>query len=121
MEDLEKQVIGEVKKGIGEAIHKRLTEYGSPLNKLVDLVVAGHDTAIKQIMSDAITSAVMDEDFKKQIREQVRHKLARELVNSFGDGAFKKASDQMKSDPTIRARCVMAIEAIVNENLKPTN
>lgn len=118
MEQMEQQVLNSVRDAISEAIRKRLTEYGSPLNKLIDSVVAAHDTSIKQIMTGAITGAVLDDEFRKQVNEQVRHKLARELVNSFGEGAFKKACDSMKSDPVIRSKCVLAIEAIITETTK---
>lgn len=116
--DIEKQVLSAINESVSEAIRKRLTDYGSPLHKLIDQVIEGHGPSIRTIMSDAISGAMLDEDFRRQIKEQTRHKLARELVNSFGEGAFKKACDSMKSDPMIRSRCVLAIESIVNESMK---
>lgn len=108
--DMQKQIIEEIQKGLAQAMKERLTGYSSPLNKLIDQVVTEKEQEIKALVTEAITETVSNKAFREEAKAQIKHKIARELVNSFGEGIFKKTVDKLKSDHTLKARIVVAIE-----------
>jgi hypothetical protein len=116
--ELEKQVINEIKSGLRDAVIKHLGDYGSPLKAMVADAIRVHDVQLRNFIYEAVGEVFLDNDFREKAKEQIRHKVARELTASFGEGIFKKSIDAMKSDPTIKARCVIAIENIVAEASK---
>ena len=64
------------------------------------------------LLSDAVKSCVGDEAFREEIKSSTRKVLAKTLVARFG-GEIEKQVNALKSDPTTRARIVLAIEEIV--------
>lgn len=118
MTDLEKQIAAMIKQSVGESVRKHMDAYGSPLQSMTYDAIKVHDNELRKFIYEAVGETFLDADFRKQAKEQIRHKVARELTSTFGEGIFKKSIDALKSDPTIRARCVMAIEAIVEAALQ---
>lgn len=118
MDDLEKQVLGSVRTAMADAIKQHLGGYGSPLQKYILSACEQHSGEVKTLVNEAIGGVFADADFRKEMLTQIRHKVARELTHSFGEGIFKKTVEQMKGDPTVRARCVLAVEQIVEEELR---
>lgn len=119
MSDLDAVVVKEIRNAIGEAARKILSEsYSSPLKPIIQAAVDARAPELRDMISEAVNQVVLDRLFRAEMIEAIRHKAAREIVNGFGESVFKKAVDQMKNDPTIRARCVMAVEGIITEALK---
>lgn len=116
--DFEKSILNAVSETIHESIKKRLTDYGSPLGKLIDEVVAKHSIEIKGLLSEAVSTAFSNEQFREEIRVSIRHKVAKALVNQFGESIFEKELNKFKQDPSVRARVVLAVENFVQENSK---
>ena len=114
--DINEQLVRSVQDGIREGVKAKLVGYNSPLDKILNDCIAKHDAQLRTMLSDAITSAVGDEQFREKIRSEVRHKLATLLVQRFG-GELEKQVNVLKSDPTTRARITLAIEGIVKEKV----
>lgn len=115
---LEREILDSVRDSLANAIKSKLEGYSSPLGKMVEESIKRHEAKVKDLIDEAIDGVMLDQDFRKSMVEQIHHKIARELTSSFGEGVFKKAVDSLKSDPTVRARCVLAIEKVVSEALK---
>lgn len=106
-------------RAIGEAIREgiktKLTQgYNSPLDDLLKSAIAVHSAKFRALLEDAIASCVSHAEFVDQIRQAVRHSLAKNLVQRFG-GEIEKQVNVLKSDPTTRARITLAIEEIVKQ------
>ena len=117
MTDIEKQILSAAQAGVAKAIADSLSGYSSPLTKLVNEVVGQHATQIQGIMRDAFSTVVSTGEFKASVMQAFQHKVAKMLVSNL-EGSVEKAVHQLKQDPTIRARMVIAIEEIVNQSFK---
>jgi len=116
MTDLEKAVIGEIKSAVHTSILKLLGDtYSSPLKPFIKETFERHGDKVKTWLSDSINMVMLDEQFKEHMREGMRKKIAREITNTFGEGIFKRSIEKLKSDPTLKARCVLAVEKILQE------
>lgn len=116
---IEDQISNAIKDGIREGVKSKLGGYQSPLDKVIGEILTKYDGMIRTLLGGAIESAMGDEEFREQIRTQIRHKLASTLVARFG-GEMEKQVNVLKSDPTTRARITLAIEQIVKERLPAT-
>lgn len=114
--DIEKTLTQAIQDGIRDGVKSKLSSgYGdNPLTKLISEVLNKHDTAFRSMLSEALETAVVDKAFRKEIKDAVRHTLAKTLIARFG-GELEKQVNVLKSDPTTRARITLAIEAIVKE------
>lgn len=111
----EEIINNEIREAVGEAIRKRLTDYNSPLHGIISQVVKENEAEVKSLITDAIVGTITDKKFRLEAKAQIRHKIARELVNSFGEGIFKQTVDKLKQDHTLKARIVLAIEKMLEE------
>jgi len=112
---LEAEVFRVIKSAIGDSVRKHLDDYNSPLKTMTHDAIKVHDAQLRKFIYDAVGQVFLDAQFVKQTKEAIKHKVARELTATFGEGIFKRAIDSMKADPTLKARCILAIENIVNE------
>jgi hypothetical protein len=114
---LEKQVLGEIKSSISSSIQKHLGDYGSPLKPFIKSCFDKHGRTIEGWLAESIDKVILDKSFKKSMIEGMRHKIAREITNTFGEGIFKANIQKLKADPTLKARCVLAVEKIINSEI----
>lgn len=114
MDNIDQQLICSVQDGIREGVKSKLGGYNSPLDKIINNVLDKHNGELSSLLNDAITSAIGNFEFREEIRNGLRHKLATLLVQRFG-GELEKQVNVLKSDPTTRARITLAIEEIVKE------
>lgn len=111
--DADKLLIDAVRDGIREGIKSKMGQsYANPFDDLLRSAIAEHGAAIKALISGAIGACLGDEQFRANVAEQVRHIVAKQLVQKFG-GELEKTVNQLKSDPATRARITLAIEEIV--------
>lgn len=110
--DFDKQVERAVCEGIREGIKSKITGYSSPLDKMLTAAIEKHTSAMRNILEDAIGSAVQTAEFRQQVTNAVHSHLAKSLIQRFG-GEIEKQVNVLKSDPTTRARITIAIEEIV--------
>lgn len=110
--DAEELLVNSLRDGLREAVKSKLTGYQSPFDNLIKELIAKYDTDFRSLLGGAINSAIGDEKFREEIRDAIRHNLAKTLVQRFG-GELEKQVNALKSDPTTRARITLAIEEIV--------
>lgn len=103
-----------VVEGLREAVKSKFTGYNSPVDKLIAESITKHQTAFRELLEDSIASCIGNEEFREEIRSSTRRSLSKLLVQRFG-GELEKQVNVLKSDPTTRARIVLAIEEIVKE------
>ena len=112
-----KELEDAIKAGIGAAVKDCLSRsYNNPLEKCLDGIIQQHGEELRSLMIDAISSSLIDADFRDQVRAAIRHKLAKTLIERFG-GELEKQVNVLKSDPATRARIVLAIEEIVKSKV----
>ena len=115
MIELEKQILQEAQKAIGEAIKTNLTGYHSSFNKLINEVVESHKEELRAVIDENFSKVIKSEEFKTSVNNAFNHSIARMLVSKL-EGSVEKAVNTLRSDPTIRAKMVLAIENIVTES-----
>jgi len=115
--DLEAEILATVKSSTEKAIAEALSGYNGPLTKLVGEVVEAHRGELRNTFEEAIVKSINSEEFKSLVEDAFHHKLAKALVSSF-DSSVDKAFSAMKSDPTIRAKAIIAVENIIKESAK---
>lgn len=121
MEDLEKAILHDAQKAIGEAIKTNLTKYNSNFNKLVNEVVLNHQEELKKIIDTNFTKVIKSNDFNNAVRTAFEHKLAKILVQKL-EGSVEKCVTTLRSNPTTRAKMILAVEEIIkNTNIKDLN
>lgn len=117
MEKLEQDVLKAVQTSIGEAIKTTLTGYNSPLNKLIESVVNAHTSELRDTIEDSFSKVIMSAEFKETVNNAFNHKLARILVDKL-EGAIEKRVNELRSDPTIKAKMIIAIENLIKAEAK---
>jgi hypothetical protein len=112
MATLEEILQSGIRDGVVEGIKSKLTSSYGPLSKIVEDAITGQLGPVKDLINQSIATCVNDADFRNQIITGTRSMLAKKLVERFG-GEIEKQINALKSDPTTRARIVIAIEEIV--------
>ncbi len=113
--DADKLLLHAIQDGIREGIKSRMTQqYHNPFDDLLKATILKHGPAVQALVSDAMATCLGDAEFRAGIAEQVRHVVAKQLVQKFG-GELEKQVNVLKSDPATRARITLAIEEIVRQ------
>lgn len=116
MAELETEVWSMVQKGVYDAVKQRLSDnYNSPLVKLVDQVVDSHAGELRKLMDELFTAAIRSDSFKQAASERLAHQVAKTLMSKM-EGAIEKAANTLRSDPTMKAKILLAVERIVAEH-----
>ena len=112
--DADKMFETAIRDALREGIKAKMTGYNSDLDKLVSASIAKHDGTIRGLLEESIGSCVNDPTFRDDIKQSVRHTMAKLLVQKFG-GELEKQINTLKSDPLTRARIVLALDEIVKQ------
>jgi len=119
--DAEKLIESLLRDGLREAIKGVAGRtYENPFAKVVEEAIKCHQGDFKALLDQALASCMADAEFRAAVSTQVRAVLAKTLVHRFG-GELEKQVNQLKSDPTTRARITLAIEEIVRDRSLATN
>ena len=113
---LEKDVLKSVQVSIDKAILTTLTDYNSPLKKIILEVVAQNSNELKSIILESFEKVIRTEDFKQSIINGFSHKVARTIISN-NDGLFEKVSNELKQDASFKAKMTLAVSNVVNECL----
>ncbi len=113
--DFEKIILSGIQEGIHATIWEKLKAYNSPLNSLIDSAFKEHDAQLREIVYSALSQTLEKKEFVKAVRQAFDHKIARAMVEHL-TSTIDKAINSIRSDPTIKAKMVLAIETIINEN-----
>jgi hypothetical protein len=111
---MEKQILAQVEKAMGEAITKELVGYNKPLSKLTERVIEENSTELFTLINDEFASLLNGDGFKDALREALQHKLAKTLIARMG-GELEKQVNELKQNPQTRAKITLAISQIVEE------
>ena len=114
--DAEKLLENAIRDAMREAAIEKLKGYNSPLDKMLAQAIETNSTSIRGLLTEALSSAVKDADFRDELTRAVRHNLSKTLIQRFG-GGIEKQVNVLKSDPATRARITLAIEQIVAEQI----
>lgn len=99
--------------GIREGVKFKLSGgYNNPLDKMIEKSIEAHSEEFRVLLHEGLASCLGDGQFREDIKTEIRHILAKTLVQRFG-GEIEKSVNALKSDPTTRARITVAIEDIV--------
>lgn len=110
--DTDQLLLNAIRDGLREGVKSKFSGYHSPIEKLIEQAVSKHSESFRNLLEDSIASCIQEESFREEIAKATRTSLAKLLVQRFG-GEIEKQVNVLKSDPTTRARIVLAIEEIV--------
>ena len=106
---------------IGHAIRKGVAEvlngHNSPLKSVVEDACKVNNEGIRAMLYKAVQQYTLDDAMQLEMNESVKKKLGALLVSKFG-GELEKSVNELKADPTTRARITLAINQIVEDQLK---
>lgn len=114
MSNFDEKVMRVVNDVIGDVVVKRLTEYSSPLFPIIDEVIKENQATLKEMFGEAFKLTITADEFKKSLKEAFTHKVARATTDLL-IGKIDSAVNVIKSDQTLKARMVLAIENIIKE------
>lgn len=114
MENLEKEIIRKTQESVGKAINDCLGNYNSPLFKLVLSVIQSHEAELKEIIESSFAKTIKSSEFKQAVDSAFTHKVAKILVSKL-EGSVEKCVNTLRSDPTTRAKMILAIESIISD------
>lgn len=117
---LEMDILSTTQSAIHESIKNVLTNYNSPLNKLVASVIDSHSGELRSIINESFVKVIQTEDFKESIISAFSHKVARTIISN-NTGLFDKVSNELKQDATFKAKLALAVSNVVEECLKSKN
>jgi hypothetical protein len=111
----EKAILDTVKGAVHEAVLKTLSGYSSPFEVIVKDVITSHSAELREKVDTMLSGIFKDKDFNAILKQEFQHKVAKTLVAKL-EGAIEKGVNSYQQDPTLRARMVLALEEIVNQN-----
>ena len=113
IETLENRVLRISVESIAKAIESELIGYNKPLSDLTKRVIQDHEVELYSLLNGEFSNLLRRGDFKTALKKALTEKLAKVLIARMG-GELESRVNELKSDPTTRARITLAIEEIVN-------
>lgn len=113
---LEQDILRTAQIAMNESIQKVLTDYSSPLKKLVEAVISENTTFLKQLISESFNTVIKTDEFKNSIINAFSHKVARNIISN-NDGLFDKVSNELKQDAVFKSKMALAVSNVVEECL----
>ena len=110
--DFEREILNGLSDGIQKSIKDQMGGYNSPLTKMIESVMNDNRESIMGKMNDALKTVIEKPDFKAVLVEEFNRKVAKTLLSGL-EGLVEKAANSFKQDPTIKAKMIMAIQAII--------
>lgn len=114
MSTLENDIMQVARTAITDAILKNLTDYSGPLRKACEKVLDKNQDLIVSLIESEFLAIVAKDSFRSELHAALNSKLARILVDRFG-GEIEKRVNELKADPTTRAKITLAIQQIVSQ------
>ena len=114
--NLESDILSTVQLAMNDSIKTVLSNYNSPLTKLVASVVDEHSTQLRGIISSSFNEVIQREEFEKSIVSAFAHKVSRAIISN-NDGLFDKVSNELKQDAVFKSKMSLAVSNVVEEVL----
>jgi len=112
---MEKQILESINEAVSKSITTALTAYNSPLSKLCEEVIAKHRADLFSMLDAEVAELKTTPEFKAAIKDALNHKLAKLMVAKM-EGELEKRVNDLRAQPGMRARIVLAVENIIKEN-----
>lgn len=112
--DFEREILNGLNDGIQKSIKDQMGGYNSPLTKMIESVMDKNRESIMGKMDAALKSVIENPDFKAALVDEFNRKVAKTLLSGL-EGLVEKSANAFKQDPTIKAKMVMAIQAIIEK------
>lgn len=112
---MEKQILEAINDAVSKSIITALTGYNSPLNKLCEEVVSKHRDDLFAMLDAEVAGLKTTPEFKAAIKDALNHKLAKLMVAKM-EGELEKRVNDLRAQPGMRARIVLAVENIIKDN-----
>ena len=116
MNDLEHKVNDCIREGLTEVIKAKLGGDNSPLDAVIQNVVAERKDVIRKLVEESIDGALAG-NFKDSLKDALNHKLAKLLVSKM-EGEVEKRLVDLRTNPEFRAKVTIAIYALVDQMVK---
>lgn len=111
----QEQVYNLVRTGLEKAVGQALDKtYNNPVEGIVTDAVKLHSDEIRSLIYQMIGSTIKDKDFQEILRQELKHKVAKNLVAKL-EGAIEKSVNEYRQDPVMRSRMTLALEEIINQ------
>ncbi len=107
-DELEALAMSAIKERMVNAINHR------SLIDVTDRVISDRRDELIAFLGECLSSALDDPAMKETMRDEFRHKVAKNLVAKL-EGSVEKAVQSYINDPTRRARMIIAIERMIEE------
>jgi molybdopterin biosynthesis enzyme MoaB len=111
----EDKILQSAEHAVYESITKALVnDYRGPIKDAVDAVCTKHQSRLIELTEKAYLSVLEADGFGEAIQQAMKDKVARALVSKFG-GEIEARVNELKSDPSTRARITLAIAEIIRD------
>lgn len=111
---MEEEILKVAKGAIGQAIITELTGYNKPLSRLTNKVIEANEPELFDLINREFSALLKSNDFRSKLTDALNEKLAKVLIARMG-GELESRVNELKSDPTTRARITLAIQQIIEE------
>lgn len=109
---MEAKILKQIETALQESITKELVGYNRPLSLLTQKVVAANEPKLYELINKEFSTLINSEDFKEQLKIALNTKLAKTIVSRMG-GELEKRVNELKNDPTLKARLTIAINDVL--------
>lgn len=110
---MEQEILQTARRAIGDAIVSELTGYNKPLSKLTAKVIEANEVALYALINDEFSALLSSEEFRAALKDALNAKLAKTLIARMG-GELEKRVNELKQNPTTRAKITLAIESALD-------
>lgn len=113
---LEHSMLIQIQHSMADAIKSVLEGYKSPITPLVQEVIERNRSAIEAQLNLAIHEAMVitQDEFTKQIKEKMVKSLVNNAIQQTG-GLVDKTFNDLKQNPTFRAKLIVAVDSLLTE------
>ena len=86
------------------------------LHKMIDRVLVTRESELNNIITEALDFSLKDNSFKEIIRDEFKHKIAKNLVAKL-EWMVEKNVNKFKQDQVLNAKMILAIEWLIKESV----
>lgn len=115
--NIEHLVTDAFRAGLQKMLEQQIGSYNNPVAKIAEQILAAHADQIRVLLEDAVSNALSSKVLKSDLREAFGHKVAKLLVSKL-EGEVEKRVNDIRSDPIMRAKMLLAIEQVVKGDSK---
>lgn len=113
---MEEKILKVTQQALENCIEKELCGWNKPLTTIINETISKHEKAIKEMVDKCLVDIIYTDDFKVSLKNSLKEKFAKTIVNNM-DGELVKRVNELKQDPTTRAKIILALDKLANEIL----